>query len=68
MMDVFRDVYQGSLFIESSEDGHTDGIPQGWGIKQGCFLSPVLFNLAIDGMLRGIKSSSARGYSFTLTH
>ena len=66
MMDVFRDVYQGSLFRVHSEDGLTDGIPQGWGVKQGCPLSPLLFNLPIEGMFRGIESSSARGYSFSL--
>ena len=47
MMDVFRDVYQGSLFKVRSEDGLTDGIPQGRGVKQGCPLSPLLFNAAL---------------------
>ena len=65
VMDVFRDVYQGSLFRVRSEDRLTDGIPQGQGVKQGCPLSPLLFNLAIEGMLRGMESSSARGYSFS---
>ena len=65
MMDVFRDVYHGFLFKVCSEDGLTDGIPQGRGVKQGCPLSPLLFNLAIEGMLRGIESSSARGCSFS---
>ena len=53
------------LFRVYSEDGLTDGIPQGRGVKQGCPLSPLLFNLAIEGLLRGIESSSARGYSFS---
>ena len=66
MMDIFRDVYQGSLFRVRSKDGLTDGIPQGRGVKQGCPLSALLFNLPIQGLLRGIESSSARGYSFSL--
>ena len=33
-------------------------------MKQGCPISPLIFNLAIEGLIRGIQSSAARGYSF----
>ena len=35
---------------------NTEDIPQLRGVKQGCPLSPLLFNFAVEGMLRGVES------------
>ena len=52
-------------FTIQTAEGATNDIPQARGVKQGCPLSPLIFNLAIEGLIRGIQSSDARGYSFT---
>ena len=40
-------------------------MPQEWGVKQGCPISPLVFNLAIEGLIHMIEASSSRGYSFS---
>ena len=34
-------------------EGHTDPIPMLSGVRQGCLLSPILFNLVIDFLVHG---------------
>lgn len=41
----------------------TAEIPQDQGVKQGCHLSPLLFNLAIGRLLCGIQVFPSQGYS-----
>ena len=65
IIDVVRDIYQGSSFrVLSGDNNMTDSIPQVRGVKQGCPLSPLIFNIAIEGLLCGIMSCPAEGYSF----
>ena len=59
------DIYEGSSFQVQTAGGLTGEIPQDRGVKQGCPLSPLLFNLAVEGLLRGIQVSSSRGYSLS---
>jgi len=61
-----------SSFQVRTAGGLTEEIPQERGVKQGCPISPLVFNLAIEGLIRGIEglirgieSSSSRGYSFS---
>ena len=65
MINIFQDIYQGSSFKVSNEVGQTEDIPQNRGVKQGCPLSPLIFNLAIEGLLRGVATASCSGYDFT---
>ena len=65
VVSILMDIYEGSSFQVQTSGGLTEEIPQGRGVKQGCPLSPLLFNLAIEGLLRGIEASSSRGYSFS---
>ena len=62
---ILMDVYEGSSFKVRTAGGLTEEIPQERGVKQGCPISPLVFNLAIEGLIRGIESSSSRGYSFS---
>ena len=59
------DIYEGFSFLVQTASGLTGEVPQKRGVKQGCPLSPLLFNLALVGLLRGIELSAARGYSFS---
>ena len=57
--------YEGSSFTVLSDTGETEEIPQEQGVKQGCPLSPLVFNLALEGLLWGIEASSTKGYLFS---
>ena len=65
VVSILIDIYQGSSFQVQTAGGQTEEIPQDWGVKQGCPLSPLVFNLAVEGLIRGIESSPAEGYSFS---
>ena len=60
---ILMDIYEGSSFKVQTAGGLTEEIPQEWGVKQGCPISPLVFNLAIEGLICGIESSSSWGYS-----
>ena len=62
---ILMDVYKGSSFKVQTASGLTKEIPQERRVKQGCPISPLVFNLAIEGLIHGIESSSSWGYSFS---
>ena len=53
-ISLCQNIYNNSTSRIRSSSGFTNDIPQLMGVKQGCPLSPLLFNLAIQGMLHGI--------------
>ncbi|KAL5509854.1 hypothetical protein EMCRGX_G005293 [Ephydatia muelleri] len=63
VLDVVRDIYSHStIAVRTERESYTPAIPQNRGVKQGCPLSPILFNIAHEGLLRHLSTSSA-GYT-----
>ena len=48
MLQNLESMYQNTEYLVKYKDGHLDPIPCNVGLKQGCPLSPMLFNLYID--------------------
>jgi hypothetical protein len=47
--------YEGATIQMQTKEGFTEKITIGKGVKQGCPLSPSLFNLGIDPLIRNIR-------------
>ena len=63
VLEIVRDIYSHStVAIRTGRDSFTPAIPQNRGVKQGCPLSPILFNIALEGLLRYLSESKA-GYT-----
>ena len=45
-----KDLYQKTEYLITHKDGYLDPIDSNIGLKQGCPLSPIMFNLFIDDM------------------
>jgi hypothetical protein len=50
--DFFRNLYHASSCCVRTEDGATEFFPIETGVRQGCVLSPFLFLLALDFVMR----------------
>ena len=55
MWRVVRNLYQSVQSCVLVNDERTDWFPVNRGLRQGCPLSPILFNIFIDGLARAIK-------------
>ena len=60
---VVRSYYQNVKSCVRMESGDTDWFDIGVGVRQGCVLSPLLFNLFIDNMALEVK---ALGWASTM--
>jgi hypothetical protein len=49
--------YKEATIQMQTKQGFTDEITIGKGVKQGCSLSPSLFNLGIDPLIRNIRGN-----------
>eukprot|EP00117_Sycon_ciliatum_P030945 scpid47705/ scgid24297/ Retrovirus-related Pol polyprotein from type-2 retrotransposable element R2DM; Retrovirus-related Pol polyprotein from type II retrotransposable element R2DM; Protease; Reverse transcriptase; Endonuclease len=56
MRDIVRDIYCDSSFRVAAGREFTSPIDLQRGVKQGCPLSPILFNFCLEGLLRGLHA------------
>ncbi|MDD9340746.1 MAG: reverse transcriptase family protein, partial [Providencia heimbachae] len=61
-INVVRNLYNDCCTTIRSADTCTDNIPIKAGVKQGCPLSPIIFNMALEPLIRAI-SESGLGYT-----
>lgn len=59
IVNLVRNIYSGSTSTISTGLGTTTPIQINAGIKQGCPLSGLLFNFAINHVLRALQSDAA---------
>ena len=62
-IDICREINHSSTQTISASGGQTSPIPVTRGIKQGCPLSPLLFNFVPEGLLP-VLSNNYSGYQF----
>lgn len=56
IQDIVADMYRGAATRVRTREGYTDLIEMKAGVKQGCPLSPILFNLAMEPIVRAITA------------
>ena len=60
---LITNLYQGSSTCFALKDGFSTPTPTVLGVRQGCPLSPILFNIAIDGVLLSLANRAlTHGY------
>ena len=57
LVDLIKDIYSNATTtVKTSKSGETDPIEVNAGVKQGCPISPILFNLSSELLIRTIVS------------
>ena len=58
LVTLILNTYTGATSVIRTPQGDTPAIPLCAGVKQGCPLSPILFNLSIELILRMVKAKA----------
>ena len=61
-LEIIRDIYTDSTTHVRTKSGLTPSIVCRRGVKQGCPLSPILFNLVMEAVIRSVESVPDIGY------
>ena len=61
--DIVKDIYTDSTMCVRTGNGLTAPIPCNKGVKQGCPLSPILFNFVMEPLIRAVDSILSGGYT-----
>jgi hypothetical protein len=65
LINLIMNSYKESIIQMQTKQGLTDKITIGKGVKQGCTLSPILFNLGIHWLIRNIRENYQEcGYNY----
>ena len=67
-IELFRDLYRGSTCCIRTEEGITKFFNVATGVRQGCTLSPFLFLIALDFVMRRSIGKEAGGIPFGQRH
>lgn len=59
--DIIKDIYNGNKCCVKINDKRTDYFSQNKGVRQGCSLSPTLFNIYINELASALEKSSCPG-------
>lgn len=67
-VNLIMNAYTGASTVIKTPNGSTSKIPIRAGVKQGCPMSPILFNLCIELILRKVKNSAEKIKAGKCTH
>ena len=68
LVSLLRDVYSGASTDFALSTGHTAEVPIQSGVKQGCPISPILFNLTLELVIRAVAAAAADGRHAPMVH
>ncbi|KYO37273.1 hypothetical protein Y1Q_0008960 [Alligator mississippiensis] len=60
IIDLVQELYHGCTTTVRTTNGQTTEIPIRSGVRQGCPLSPIIFNLAMELLLRAMAGGPSR--------
>ena len=58
LINLIKDLYTNTFSTFQTNEGPTDLIPIVAGVKQGCPLSPILFNLTLELLMRAVLAKA----------
>lgn len=59
--NIIKSMYTNNKFAVKIGNKHTDFLPQSRAVRQGCSLSPTLFNIYINELARALEQSPTPG-------